>query len=547
MPGTYDQPLQDGINPQTTAAYGTSVGLGLDVVKMNSYRIAWRRASVLKDGDLVACAALFSSHYGYWDADAGSKLAGRRIELSPRKLREYLRAPESWAALAYLQDELVGYAFSERLPVRDQGDVVWVTQFVVHSRHRHQGLGTRLLRSIWSQSNQYAWGLVTANPFAVRALEKATLRTCDPMRIRDDWPRLYSAAKDYLPYVATAVAALPSSSITLNTHFALDHKESDRALDQLLARGYQWHLGQLGKTDEWVAFTFRDQEYSGEASRLVEEWVADCDRTVIDAYAGMALDENHKWAAHHVHEIDVLIALAHLTKREVILDVGCGSGRHSIELAKRGYCVTGIDFSPQLIAAGQRTIKEQGLLNLATLDCGDARDCDLARQFDYAICLYDVIGSFASDAENAHLLENIYRHLRPGGLLLASVMNGELTATKATNVATLGALTKRLLTLPPSDLMQRSGDIFDPRYYLWETDSGVAYRKEQFHSNDIAPCELIVRDRRYSAAAISAICLRVGFEVLEMRYVQAGKWDCPLEAIDNKAKEILFLCRRPAA
>lgn len=514
---------------------------------MSNYRLAWRRGSALTDGDLAACASLFSSHYGYWGTDAGSKRAGRQIELSPGRLREYLMAPESWAALAYLHDELVGYAFSERFHVKDQGGVVWVTQFVVHSLHRHQGLGTRLLRSIWSQSDQYAWGLVTANPFAVRALEKATLRTCDPMKIRAGWPRLHSAAKAYLSYVAEAVAALPSSSTALNTHFPLDHEESDRAFDRLLARGYQWHLGRLGKTDEWVAFTFREQEYSDEASRLVEEWIVDCDRTVIDAYAGMALDVNHTWAAHHVHEIDVLIALAHPTKGESILDVGCGSGRHSVELAKRGYGVTGIDFSTQLIAAGQRTIEEQGLLNLVTLYCGDAREYELARQFDYAICLYDVIGSFASDAENVHLVENMYRHLRPGGLLLASVMNGELTAAKATNVATPGTLTRLLLDLPPSDVMQRSGNVFDPRYYLWETDSGVAYRKEKFHSEDIAPCELIVRDRRYSAAALSAICLRVGFEVLEMRYVQAGKWDCPLEADDNKAKEILLLCRRPAA
>ena len=516
-------------------------------IEMDNYRISWKRGNLLTDNDLAACAKLFSGHYGFWGAAANPKIAGRQIKLSPEKLRDYLLAPDSWAALAYFHDELVGYAFSMRFQVVGQGGVTWVTQFVVHKDHRHQGLGTRLLRSIWSQSDQYAWGLVTANPFAVRALEKATLRTCDPTNIRTAWPILHGAAQDFLPYVANAAAALPSSSTALDTAFPLNHEESERALAQLLASGYRWHLGALNINDEWVAFTFVDQEYSEEAARLVEEWIADCDRTVIDAYSGMTLDMNHQWTIHQVHEIDVFIALAQPARGESVLDLGCGSGRHSIELAKRGYCVTGIDFVPQLIAAGQRRIDEEGLLDIATLHCGDARDHTFANQFDYSICLYDVIGSFASDAENARLIENVYRHLKAGGLLLASVMNGELTANKAVNLATSATLKKRLLELPPSNIMQSNGNIFDPNFYVWDSDSGVAYRKEQFHSDNIAPCELVVRDRRYSAAAIADLCSSIGFDVLEIRYVQTGKWDHPLEADDNKAKEILLLCKKPVA
>lgn len=43
-----------------------------------------------------------------------------------------------------------------------------------------------------------------------------------------------------------------------------------------------------------------------------------------------------------------------------ILDIGCGTGRHSIELAKRGYCVTGIDLSDSQLARAKEKAKEIG-------------------------------------------------------------------------------------------------------------------------------------------------------------------------------------------
>lgn len=510
---------------------------------MVDYKISWHRGNDLSEKILSDCSELFSNHYGFWGPAAQSSLIGKRVKLSPCKLLDYLKAPESWATLAYADDILIGYAFFMRLHIPHKGFVTWVTQFVVHADHRGQGLGTRLLRAIWSVSDQYAWGLVTANPYAVRALEKATLRDCNPVRIRLSSPQLFEAAKPYLSYVAEAEAQLRSSTTAFNTNFPVDHSNSIDALHELQSKG-AWLLGDLEESEEWMAFTFSDQAYSESAPALVDAWIKDCDLTVRDAYNGMLLDGNHAWIRHTPHEIDVFIEYSSPTAGQLIFDYGCGAGRHSIELAKRGFRVLGIDFVPSLIETAQQNPFAIEQKNNVRFECADIRHFKSEEKADQAICLYDVVGSFAADSENKKLLENIFANLKPGGHLLVSVMNGELTASLAIHKAT-NNLAEKLLQLEPSNIMQSTGNVFDPNYYLWDEKNEVAYRKEQFSGETIAPCELIVRDRRYSSKSLINILQEVGFDVCKLKFVRLGNWRDDLDAVDSKAKEILILCKRP--
>jgi 2-polyprenyl-3-methyl-5-hydroxy-6-metoxy-1,4-benzoquinol methylase/GNAT superfamily N-acetyltransferase len=512
---------------------------------MKHYEISWRKAEHLTEEELEECTKLFSSHYGKWGAAANKQLIGQPVKRNAVQLKEYLKAPESWAALAHSGAELIGYAFSQRLEIQDKGYVTWVTQFVVHSDHRNRGLGTRLLRAIWSQSDQYAWGLVTANPFAVRALENATLRRCERERIKKGWPELHAVAEPFLNYVRGTSIDPSSVSTAINTSFPLDHQDTNDALSKLEKSGIKWCLGNIRETEEWAAFTFSDQEYSEDATILFEKWILDCDSTVRDAYNGMSLSNNHRWVQSSSHEIDVFRSEACPEGNDLILDVGCGTGRHSIELARHGYSVVGIDFVRRLIEEARGNAKTQGVSNKTKFFCEDVREYQFEYKFDHAICLYDVIGSFASNCENRKIIENIFHHLKPGGILLASMMNGELTDFKAIHRANSRNLFDKLLGLKPSKIMQETGNIFDPDYYVWDEDYGVAYRKEQFQGDTIAPCELIVRDRRYSRNSISDLFKNVGFEILNLRFVKLNDWNRDLGPSDDKAKEMLLVCKKP--
>jgi GNAT superfamily N-acetyltransferase len=138
---------------------------------------------------LHECSDLYSQQYGIWSAGA-PRHAGQRIRFSVAQLKRLLSSPASRIYYARVGGELIAYAALVHTRLNGKGVVTWVTQFVVHEAYRHRGIGTTLLFTIWGFSDHWAWGLVSANPYAVRALEKATRRRCSVGLICDRMPEL---------------------------------------------------------------------------------------------------------------------------------------------------------------------------------------------------------------------------------------------------------------------------------------------------------------------------------------------------------------------
>ena len=266
------------------------------------------------------------------------------------------------------------------------------------------------------------------------------------------------------------------------------------------------------------------------------------DQITRQAYSRMQLDENHRWAGHTVGETAQIMDRCHLERGYSVLDFGCGAGRHAIELAKAGMHVTGVDYVGAFVDRAESAARQQGVSG-ARFVKADCRDVRFEQRFDSVLCLYDVVGTYADREENARMLANMADHLKPGGYALVSVMNLTLTRQRAKHVFSMRRDPNRLLALPPSRIMETTGDIFDPDYYMLDEDNNVVYRKEQFTQGQDLPEELIVRDRRFSKEDIEAMCTEAGLDVVLTRFVRAGRWDEPLGEHDERAKEILVLCR----
>lgn len=101
-----------------------------------------------------------------------------------------------------------------------------------------------------------------------------------------------------------------------------------------------------------------------------------------------------------------------------------------------------------------------------------------------------------------------------------------------------------LVKLPPSKIMQKSGNIFNPDYFLLESETGVVYRKEQFENEGDLSAEYVIRDKRFTKAEISKMLIKAGFQILEIRYVRAGRWGESLHSEDLNAKEILIFAQK---
>ena len=222
--------------------------------------------------------------------------------------------------------------------------------------------------------------------------------------------------------------------------------------------------------------------------------------------------------------------------------MGCGQGRHSIELASRGYShITAYDFSERLI---DKARKQAGYLPI-TFDVKDCRHLKRGSNYDVVLCLYDVIGSFRSYVDNLDIIKSIYNSLKHGGMCVISVMNMELTAAIATHIVEdVKKNPQELLKLKASHIMQSTGNVFNPDYYLLDNSSCLVYRKEQFEMDGELSSEYVIADYRFTKDQICKILEEMGFSIKLAQYVQAGAWDKPLEATDKRAKEILIVAEK---
>jgi 2-polyprenyl-3-methyl-5-hydroxy-6-metoxy-1,4-benzoquinol methylase len=106
-----------------------------------------------------------------------------------------------------------------------------------------------------------------------------------------------------------------------------------------------------------------------------------------------------------------------------IIDIGCGTGRHSIELAKRNYQITGIDLSESQLKRAKEKARKQGVQ--ISFQRHDARNLPFQGEFDLAIMLCE--GGFPlmeTDEMNFEILKNATKVLKDNGKLIFTTLNG---------------------------------------------------------------------------------------------------------------------------
>lgn len=128
------------------------------------------------------------------------------------------------------------------------------------------------------------------------------------------------------------------------------------------------------------------------------------------------------WTERTEGEINRALTMLRPEGGERVLDLACGTGRHSLELVRRGFSVVGSEISPELVEIARRDAEAEGLE--ATFIEGDLRELDFEDEFDIVLNLNDgAVGYFETDEENHRTFEVIARALKPGGQNLIQVPN----------------------------------------------------------------------------------------------------------------------------
>ena len=338
-------------------------GEGGKMKKINNLKCEYsvKEAVKLTDQEFDECAQLFSNSYGRYN-EASPVRPGQQVRMGKDFFVRRFKRDNVYIATARYCSKLIGQAVYIRKKYESVGTMTWIMQLVVDAEYRENGVGSTLLHSIWGFSNDFAWGLATANPCTVKALESATFRKCNPADIKDNLKYIKQLAND-ITFVKEDGFEVTEEKSIVNTEFFIDNSEylsPQVAFDN-------WILGELKPGYEWLAFTFRNQNINPDKyHKHFNDLVAFSENKLKQAYSRMKMD-SHSWTKGTVNEIDAILSQIDLKNDATVLDLGCGIGRHSIELSKRGYDVSGIDFSASHIATAERNAN--GLnINFRTAD-----------------------------------------------------------------------------------------------------------------------------------------------------------------------------------
>jgi SAM-dependent methyltransferase len=125
-------------------------------------------------------------------------------------------------------------------------------------------------------------------------------------------------------------------------------------------------------------------------------------------------------------EVEKIVKLLRIEGKAKILDLCCGTGRHSLELSRRAFDVIGVDRTTEYI---EKAKLEAEKLNLnATFILGDMREYCVPNNFDIIINLFGSFGYFENPEDDRKVVTNMYASLRAGGQFLIETAGKEILA-----------------------------------------------------------------------------------------------------------------------
>jgi SAM-dependent methyltransferase len=109
-----------------------------------------------------------------------------------------------------------------------------------------------------------------------------------------------------------------------------------------------------------------------------------------------------------------------------ILELGCGTGRVLIPLARQGYRITGVDASAAMLERARGKVAEENLSERVTLVEQEMRKLELEERFNLVFAALNSFAHLHTTEEQLETLARIQRHLNPGGLLVLDMFNPDM-------------------------------------------------------------------------------------------------------------------------
>jgi SAM-dependent methyltransferase len=201
-----------------------------------------------------------------------------------------------------------------------------------------------------------------------------------------------------------------------------------------------------------------------------------------------------------------------------VLDLCCGFGRISAELARRGFAVTGVDITESYL----KTAKDEASYENLEIEYikADAREFKRPAAFDAAVNLYISFGYFADPKDDLLLVKNAYESLKDGGTFIIETLGKEIAVRDFVE----------------REWFERAGLMVITEYE--PVDSWASLKNRWIIIKDNYKQERTFTQRLYSASELRTLLFEAGFKKVEI----FGDWN---EApYDNRAAKLLAVARK---
>ena len=209
------------------------------------------------------------------------------------------------------------------------------------------------------------------------------------------------------------------------------------------------------------------------------------------------------------HDVDFYVAEAG-TATGPILEIGCGTGRILLPIARAGGTITGLDNSVRMVARLQEKLGAEiaAVQARVTVDLHDMLSFDLSKQFALIIAPFRVVQHLTTTDDQLRFLENVARHLAPQGRLIFDVFNPRFdTLVNANGTEREDTPEQRL---PDGRTLRRAYRIVRVRWIDQVSESELVYYVDG--NRYVQAFEM----RWYLAAELGHLLARAGFRVREM-------------------------------
>jgi len=169
--------------------------------------------------------------------------------------------------------------------------------------------------------------------------------------------------------------------------------------------------------------------------------------------------------------VDRLLSSYAASPVHTILELGCGTGVHARLLAEKGYSVTGVDQSEEMLAAAKADSETQYQSSGLTFLQGDVRTVKLGKTFDGVISLFHVMSYQATDDDLLAAFASARSHLRPGGVFLFDCWYGPAVLTDRPAVRVKRLEDENIsATRIAEPVLYPNDNLVDVNYHVFVTD-----------------------------------------------------------------------------